>query len=68
MTRFSVAFILVAGLVATIHSMAVAQEEKTDIYALILALSDIEEATKLMTIYDPNEDGVVDKFEQKRLS
>ena len=46
---------------------AEAQETKPDLHALILAHSDIDDATKLMTVYDPNEDGVVDKSEQQRL-
>ena len=68
MKRFVIAFALVTGLVSSINSAVVAEEEKADIYALILAQSDIDEATKLMTVYDPNEDGVVDKAEQTRLS
>ncbi len=51
-----------------ITSAAVAQEAMTDIYSLILVQADLEDANKLMTVYDPNEDGVVDKFEQERLS
>ena len=66
--RLSFACVLAAGLVTTINSAAIAQEEKTDIYSLILALSDLEDATRLMTVYDANEDGVVDKSEQERLS
>ncbi len=54
---------------AAISSSASAQqaEPKTDLYALELVESDLKEAKRLMTIYDRDDDGNIDKDEQQRL-
>ena len=41
--------------------------EKEDLYSLIIAPIDLTDATRSMTIFDPNEDGFIDKEEQKRI-
>ncbi|MCA9135436.1 MAG: hypothetical protein KDB00_01720 [Planctomycetales bacterium] len=43
-------------------------DEKTDLYSLVLAPIDLTDATRSMTVYDPNEDGFIDKDEQQRIS
>ncbi len=59
---------LLLGIAAALASTAApAQEAKTNLFSLILVEADLLDATKLMTVYDPNEDGFVDKFEQQRL-
>tara|TARA_R110002049_G_scaffold4601_5_gene32232 strand:- start:322757 stop:323893 length:1137 start_codon:yes stop_codon:yes gene_type:complete len=42
-------------------------DKKSDLYSLVIAPIDLTDATRAMTIYDPNEDGFVDKDEQKRI-
>ena len=50
-----------AGLVA-------GQETPKDLIALVLIPADLKDATQLMTVYDPDEDGFIDAKEQRRLS
>lgn len=51
-----------------VRSFAQDSMEETDLYALLLAPTDIDNATRAMTIHDPNEDDIIDKDEQTRLS
>jgi Ca2+-binding EF-hand superfamily protein len=49
------------------HCTAQSSESKTDLFALKLVQSDLQEATRMMTVYDRNDDGAVDQEEQRRL-
>lgn len=42
-------------------------QEIQDLFSLVLVTSDLQDANKLMTIYDPNEDGSIDSSEQSKL-
>ncbi|PAY20471.1 hypothetical protein CKO51_05290 [Rhodopirellula sp. SM50] len=41
--------------------------DKPDLYALVIAPIDLTDATRSMTVYDTDEDGYIDKEEQKRI-
>lgn len=50
------------ALILAFTPQAIGQDaEKTDLFALVLVASDLQDASRLMTIFDPNEDGLVDK-------
>lgn len=73
MRRRSLASLFASGLIIVtipivVDSDAIAQQQETDPYSPVLVQSDLQDATRAMTIYDPNEDGFIDKTEQKSLS
>ncbi|MDV6034208.1 MAG: hypothetical protein F9B45_29765 [Phycisphaera sp. RhM] len=63
--------LLLAGLsiviIAGTASAQILSADKPDLYALIIAPIDLTDATRSMTVYDTDEDGSIDKEEQKRL-
>ena len=48
-------------------SAQILSDDKPDLYALIIAPIDLTDATRSMTVYDTDEDGSIDKDEQKRI-
>ncbi|QDV83656.1 EF-hand domain-containing protein [Stieleria magnilauensis] len=63
--------LLVVGLsiviVTDTASAQVLSGDKPDLYALVIAPIDLTDATRSMTVYDTDEDGSIDKEEQKRI-
>lgn len=49
-------------------TLASAQEKPADLYSTIMIAADLQDATQAMTIHDPDEDGFIDKDEQRKLS
>jgi Ca2+-binding EF-hand superfamily protein len=59
-------FCLAAVLVMA--SIAPAQEKMADLYSTVLIAADLQDAKRILTIADPNEDGFIDRQEQNRIS
>ncbi len=57
----------VSGLAQTTAHRGQAEQEKVDLYALVLIGSDVATADQMMSIYDRDDDGLVDKEEQVRI-
>ena len=55
-------------IVSLSDTVAKAQEESADLFLTVLIAGDLQDAKKIMTIYDPNEDGYIDQAEQKRVA
>ena len=66
--RFRFANILIAALTTVTFVPESVVADDTDPYSLILIAADLQDAKKMMTIFDPNEDGFIDKAEQEKLS
>ena len=56
-----------ATIVLCVATVAKAQEEPSDLYSTVLIAADLQDAKGIMTIHDPNEDGFIDRAEQRRL-
>ncbi len=69
MRRFQCVAVLLAIGLSNLGGRLEAQilGEKNELYQLILIQTDLAEASRQMTIYDPNEDGAIDRSERERL-
>lgn len=63
--RLGLASILIVT--SLLQFSARAQEEQTDLFSLVLIISDLHDAKEVMTVFDPNDDGYIDSVEQQRL-
>ena len=67
MSRFLIFGALIALATANLSAQILDSRNSKDLYSLVLVTSDLQDATKLMTIHDPNEDGFIDPSEQVKL-